>query len=351
MRVLCVNDLPPGGVSGAEVHLQLLLDGLRRNGDEAIAFSRPPRSGLRRLADAWDPAARDALARAVEEFRPDVLHFHNVVRELSVAVLTAAPGTPRVTTVHDGRLLGDADGQGLALRTWQQLRGRWDSRVARSCSGTVLAVSGPLRERLLAAGFTTARRAWPWAEDPTSDLMPPTSSRDLAFVGRLDPDKGVEVLLEAFLAADRPGARLLLAGTGSLHPSTHGGRVVPLGRLDRTQVSALLASVRAVVLPSLPALRPEGAPLALVEALAHGRPLLVSDDPGCTEIARAGTDRPAGLVVPAGDVTALAAAIGQLLDDDALVERLAAGARLAAADHTPAAGLSRVRAAYAEALA
>lgn len=344
-----MNDLPPGGASGAEVHLQLLLDGLRDTGDDVRAFSRPPRTGLGRLADSWDPGARDALAREVIAFRPDVLHFHNVVRELSVAVLTAAPDVPRVTTVHDGRLLGDADGQGALLRSWQRLRGRWDREVARRHAGPLLAVSGPLQARLQAAGFGTVHRAWPWAAAPTAPVCAPASSRDLAFVGRLDPDKGVDLLVDAFLASHRPGSRLLLAGSGSLRPPRD-PRIVLLGRLDRTGVSALLGSVRAVVLPSLPARRPEGAPLALIEALVHGRPLVVSDDPGCREIARDGTPHPAGLVVPAGDLPALSAALGRVLDDDALVAELATGAALATPEHSVAAGIARVRSAYAGAL-
>lgn len=341
MRVLCVNDRPPGGASGTEVHLRLLVDGLRAAGDDVEVFTGRPRSGLGRLGDTWDPRARRALEQRVAAFRPDVLHFHNVVRELSVAVLGAAPSLPRVLTVHDGRLLGDADGQGRLLRLWQgRLRAPLDARVARR-TRTVLAVSGPLRDRLTAAGFQGVQHAWSWALPPAS-TAPPAASRDLVFVGRLDPDKGVDLLVEAFLAADRPGTRLLLAGAGSTRLPDD-PRVVALGTLDRAAVSALLSSARAVALPSLPALRPEGAPLALVEALVHGRPLLVSDDPGSVELTRGGR---AGLVVPAGDRGALRAAVERLLDDDALVERLAAGARAAAADHQPAAGLAQVRAAY-----
>jgi glycosyltransferase involved in cell wall biosynthesis len=126
--------------------------------------------------------------------------------------------------------------------------------------------------------------------------------------------------------------------------TTH-DRVVQLGRLDRAGVSELLSTVRAVVVPSRPNLRPEGAPLALIEALVHGRPVVVSDDPGCVELAR-----DAGIVVPAGDVAALAEALGRVLDDDALVGELATAASRAAEHHTEAAGLARVRAAYAEAI-
>jgi glycosyltransferase involved in cell wall biosynthesis len=342
VRVLLVNDRPPGGASGTEVHLQLLADGLRAGGDEVDVLSGTPHHGLGRLADTWDPRARTALERRVAAFQPDVLHFHNVVRELSVAVLTAAPAVPRVLTVHDGRLLGDADGQGRLLRLWQgTVRAPFDARVARRHATTVLAVSGPLRDRLTAAGFHGVRHAWSWAEPPLT-TTPPEASRDLVFVGRLDPDKGADLLVQAFLDADRPGARLLLAGEGSVRLPAD-DRVVALGRLDRAAVSALLSGARAVALPSRPALRPEGAPLALVEALVHGRPLLVSDDPGSVELSRSGR---AGLVVPAGDRSALTAAIGRVLDDDALVASLAAGARAAAVDHSPAAGLAQVQAAY-----
>ena len=344
MRVLCVNDRPPGGDSGAEVHLAQLVQGLRAAGDEVEVFTGNPRAGLGRLRDSWDPGARRALEQKVEQFGPDVLHFHNVVRELSVAVLTAAPGVPRVLTVHDGRLLGDADGQQPLLRLAQRLRARHDRRVARRCGASVLAVSGPLATRLADAGFPKVQRCWPWAEItcPASD---PRATKDLAYVGRLDPDKGVDVLVEAFLRADQPDARLLLAGTGSLTPPTD-DRVVLLGRLDREGVSRLMGSVRAVVVPSLPALRPEGAPLVLIEALVHGRPVIVSDDPGCVELARAGESQPAGLVVPAGSVQDLAEAIGRVLDDDALTNELAAGAQTAAKDHAEVVGLARVRAAY-----
>ena len=351
MRVLLVNDLPPGGASGAEVHLQLLADGLRRTGDDVHVLQHPPRTGAARVADAWDPGARRALAAEVARLRPDVLHFHNVVRELSVSVLGAAPGVPRVLTVHDGRLLGDADGAGRVLRAYQSLRAPVDAAVARRCVDAVLAVSGPLAARLRAAGFRGVAHAAPWAADPVVSPAPARASRDLVFLGRLDPDKGVRHLVRAVEGVE--GGRLLLAGDGSLRaelaasPAVRDGRVVLLGVLDRTAVSRLLASARAVVLPSLPARRPEGAPLALVEALVHGRPLLVSDDPGSVELARGGR---AGLVVPAGDVPALRGALQRLLDDDALVDRLAAAAAATAPEHGEQAGLARVRRAYAAVL-
>jgi glycosyltransferase involved in cell wall biosynthesis len=350
VRVLCVNDLAPGGASGAEVHLALLVEGLRAAGDEVECFSLPLRSGMGRLSDVWSPAARTALEQAIRAFRPEVLHFHNVVRELSVAVLTAAPALPRVMTVHDGRLLGDADAQGSTLRAWQRLRSHGERRVARRHGGPLLAVSDPLRSRLLSAGFPDVVHAAPWAERPSATVTAPASCRDVVFLGRLDRDKGVAGLVEAFLDAAGPSSRLVLAGSGSFLPPPD-PRVLLTGRLDRAQVSALLGSARLVALPSLSSRRPEGSPLALVEALVHGRPLLVSDDPGCAALARPDAPSPAGVVVPAGDIPALSAALSRLLQDDALVTRLAAGAALAAQEHTVEVGIARVRAAYAQALA
>ena len=347
MRVLCVNDLPPGGSSGAEVHLRLLLDGLRAAGDDAHVFARPPRQGLARLADAWDPAARRQLAAEVARLDPDVLHFHNVVRELSVSVLGAAPRVPRVLTVHDGRLLGDADGAGPGLRAYQRLRAPLDAAAVRRSVDAVLAVSAPLADRLRAAGFPRVEHAAPWAAAPVAAPAPPTSSHDVVFLGRLDPDKGVRELVEAF--AGVTGGRLLLAGDGVCRAELAAGRLVRegravlLGTLDRLAVSRLLGGARAVGRPSLPARRPEGSPLALVEALVHGRPLLVSDDPGCAALTRGGR---AGLVVPAGDVPALQRALQSLLDDDALVNRQARSAAAVAHEHGESAGLERVRRAY-----
>lgn len=352
MRVLCVNDLPAGGSSGTEVHLALLADGLRRQGDEVEVFCRPPRTGAARVADAYDPASRRALERAVRTFRPEILHFHNVVRELSVSVLGAAPELPRVMTVHDGRLLGDADGAGPALRLWQRrVRAPLDAAVSRRRVGVTLAVSEALRDRLQRAGFRHVRHVAPWAAAPTAALSRPDRSHDLLFLGRLEPAKGFDVLLTAFgeLAVRHPSARLLVAGAGGLQPvldaaaAAWPGRIVPLGVLGRAEVSRRLATARAVVLPSR---SPEGTPLALVEGLVHGRPLVVSDVAGVLEVAGVRTPSPAGLASAAGDAASLAAALGRLLDDDELVRRLAAAADDCGAAYSEEAGLGRVRECY-----
>ncbi len=91
-----------------------------------------------------------------------------------------------------------------------------------------------------------------------------------------------------------------------------------LGHVD--DMPALIATVDVVVLPSYR----EGLPKGLIEAAACGLPLVATDVPGCREVITDGED---GLLVPARDAPALAAASLRLLDDPKLAARLGAAAR------------------------
>lgn len=347
MRVLLVNDRPPGGPGGTEVHLALLADALREAGDDVSFFHPDTPAG--RLRGVWDLRARHRLQQHLGASRPDVVHVHHVTRELSAAVLAPLRDLPCVLTAHDGRLLGDADGQTRLLRGYQRARAPLDAAAARRVVDVTLAVSTSLADRYAAAGFPRVRRARAWPARPVSRSVPVPGCTDVVMVGRLDPDKGTRVALNAWrrAAAARPeGARLVLVGEGSLlaeAQSTPG--VVATGRLDAAGVSEVLGRARVVLVPSLPSRRPEGAPLVVLEALAHGRPLVVSDDPGVVEAAGG-----AALVVSAGDVEALADALVAVATDDALAARLAAACAGAAAGRTAADGVAQVRAAYREAI-
>jgi glycosyltransferase involved in cell wall biosynthesis len=96
------------------------------------------------------------------------------------------------------------------------------------------------------------------------------------------------------------------------------GVVEWLGHVD--DMPALLASADVVVLPSYR----EGLPKTLIEAAACGLPLVTTDVPGCRQVVADGID---GLLVPARDAAALAAALARLQDDPALAGRLGAAAR------------------------
>lgn len=148
------------------------------------------------------------------------------------------------------------------------------------------------------------------------------------FIGRLIDQKGVDVLLNAF--AQVPSGVLLLAGEGALHDSlkkltralTLERRVVFLGYRD--DIPALLSAVDCFVLPS----RYEGLGIVVLEALAAGKPIVVSDFGSAREMI-ANNDN--GIVVPIENPKMLASALSSIQNDLLLRKRLSRRAKESAA--------------------
>jgi glycosyltransferase involved in cell wall biosynthesis len=147
-------------------------------------------------------------------------------------------------------------------------------------------------------------------------------------VGRLSAEKGHDRLLEAFarVAEARPRWRLVIAGEGPLRGELEAlrDRLGLRGRVELPglvrDVDSLLAGADLYVLAS----RREVFPMALCEAMARGVPAVAMEyRPGVREIVRDGVD---GVVVPAGDVSALADAMARLMGDEAARRRLGARA-------------------------
>lgn len=148
------------------------------------------------------------------------------------------------------------------------------------------------------------------------------------FLGRLDAQKGLDVLLRAWdhVVGRRPTARLLLAGEGpargalEAHTRDRGldKGVRFLG--GRPDPEALLQASQIFVLPS----RSEGMSNALLEAMATGLPCVASHIGGNTDLIEHGVT---GLLTPPGDAATLAEVVSALFEDRALRERLGAAAR------------------------
>lgn len=338
---------------GAESYIRRLVVGLRGAGDEVEVLAGERRHhGAGKLLDPWDPMARRLVAERAAKFAPDVIHHHNIGRELSASVLTAAPRIPAVMTVHDQRILGAREHPARSIRGIAEVVGAEAvSRIARRRLAATMAVSDRLAALLTAAGFPDVTTVGVPAVDPVEKLRPAEQCRDIAVIARLAPDKGIDHVIDAFtaLGADAKGARLLIAGDGPERAALQhrarslGERVSFLGRLGEAGVSSLLGRVRAVVVASVPGRRPEGSSLAVVEAATHGRPVIGSDDPAVREVVeRLG----AGAIVPAGNSAALLVELRRLLTDDELVASIAAHSKAAAADHTIAAVTSATRAVY-----
>jgi glycosyltransferase involved in cell wall biosynthesis len=101
---------------------------------------------------------------------------------------------------------------------------------------------------------------------------------------------------------------------------------------------------RAADVAVVPALGGDGMPRAMVEAAACGRPLVVSDVPGCRQFVR---PRVEGLVVPPGDAAALAGALAELAIDPEFRARAGAAARQRVAqDYTEEAVRGKIREVY-----
>ena len=139
------------------------------------------------------------------------------------------------------------------------------------------------------------------------------------YAGRLDPEKGLDVLLRAFARA--PGD-LVLAGSGSEEARLRAladGRVRFLGPLDRDQLPAVYAEADVFVLPS----RSEPWGMVLNEAAAAGLPLVATEGAGAAhDLVEDGVN---GFRVAVDDEEALATALRRLAKDEGF--RLAAGAR------------------------
>jgi glycosyltransferase involved in cell wall biosynthesis len=156
--------------------------------------------------------------------------------------------------------------------------------------------------------------------DVAAESLPPGT---FVFVGRLTEQKALPVLLDAL--EDVEGASLEIVGDGPERAAlerrastpTLAGRVRFTGALPREAVLQHLAGARAAVLPSAW----ENLPHAAVEALAVGTPVVATAVGGVPEVV---TDGRNGLLVPPLDAAALAAAMGRVLTDDALRDRLAA---------------------------
>ncbi len=263
------------------------------------------RSGA--LRAAW------AVRRAVADFRPDAVLSHNVGASL-VARLALMPGRrPPLLTVFHGVAVHD-------LPT--------AARIVRRTSDHVVAVSPATADQLIEAGLSdlTVIRNAVFAQRPVFGRAKVRAALGVAddtpvalCLARLEPQKRHDVLLDAWARLEGE-AVLWLAGDGSLRAELEArseslsGRVRFLG--TRKDVPDLLAAADVMVLTS----DWEGLPLAVLEAMAAGRPVVATDVGGVRDVLSGG----AGLVVPPGDPAAVAKALDMLLGDQSVRAHVAA---------------------------
>jgi glycosyltransferase involved in cell wall biosynthesis len=333
----------PEGVAESEV-----LDSVQVT---RLAFplpASPPAQVVRFLATA--PSAAWASARYIRDWRADVVHVIGAgPPSVYLGMLAGRLGAPLVFTTQ-GELSFDAHRafeRSATLRVGLRRTVR-RARVVTACSeftlGNLQAFAEP-RSRCLVI---------PNGVDP--EEFANRGSGAIGFgqyilgVGRLVPQKGFDVLLEAFAITELTGMSLVIAGEGFerdnlVRRAAELGivdRVHLVGAVGRKQLVALMLGATAFALPS----RGEPFGIALLEAMAAGVPAIATAAGGVPEMARDGQN---ALLVDVENAEALSFALTRLVNDAKLRTKLSAGGRQTARELAWSRIVERYEAVYEEA--
>ncbi len=365
MKILLVSDYDsPRG--GNEVVTLLLRDGLRRRGHDARLFSSRARSAReergaadyhcfgsssRLRAALWcgNPSAYLSLRRALDDFRPDVVHVRLFLSQLSPLILPLLRDVPAI--FHDGwyrtvcpvgsKVLPDGQRcldrvgtvcfrQGCVpvavwplamgqLALWRRWRAVFDEVVAVSDSvARHLAESGIEHVTVVRNGVVARPARPPLSEPPTA-----------VFAGRLEPEKGADLLIRAFVNVldHLPQARLLIAGVGSEEArlrelaAPRGASIEFLGQVPRAAIERRFDQAWAQVVPSRGL---EAFGNAAAEAMMRGTAVIASSVEGMAEYL---DHQHTALLFPPEDQAALAARLLQVLSDRNRAEELGRAGR------------------------
>jgi len=344
--VLLVTDWT-ANEGGIEAYVMRASHALQAAGHEVRLLTSSVGSAARRAADyvafgTDNPAAQTflqianpfAVARvraAVRDFRPDVVQVNMFEKYLSPAIFQALRGVPTVAFVHyykpvcptalkvlpDGSLCEVPAGlvcwrsRCVGLAEWLRDRPRYALiRSGLAQADRVLACSRWMVEQLHLNGI--AAEAIPLPVPPPGPGYVRTPSREPVFLycGRLDREKGVDLLIGAFarVLASRPAARLRILGAGPRRAALEAlaadlGIIEAVrfdGRASFAEVEAALSGAWALVAPSV---YPEPLGLAPIEAITRGVPAITSAKGGFAESVEHGVS---GYLVANGDERALA---------------------------------------------
>ena len=316
----------PGGVQG---QILGLARALRSAGHDVRVLGPcdgpPPDAGVTPLGNsvptmangsvapiAPDPSAQLRTIRALRDEAFDVVHVHEPLCPGPTQTAMFFKTAPLVGTFH-------AAGSSKAY-TWFSPGVKWlskklDLRVAVSEDAERMA------RRALGGSYTVLfngveieafSKATPW----------PTEGPTIFFIGRHEPRKGLAVLLEAMTDLSSH-VRLWIAGDGPeaemLRQRVAGdARIEWLGRITDEEKASRLVAADAFCAPSL---HGESFGVVLLEAMAADTPIVASDLPGYSNVARLGRD---ALLVPPGDSAQLAEGLRRVLTDASLAAGLVA---------------------------
>jgi len=300
---------------GEDAALSLEEDVLKAKGHQAhtVIFQNEKASSgaLKKVKDAFhNKRSADKVSSAIDEFKPDIIHIHNWFYEASPSVIDTAykKGVPVVMTLHNYRLVC---ANALLLRNNHPCElcvnktfgypGVWykcyhDSAIQ---SAWVTAITGTHKKRgtwqqkvntyIVLTEFAKSRFVNSSLNVPPEKMViKPNFIPDpgeghqpredfYLFAGRLSPEKGVNVLLDAFSQLDH---KLVVAGDG---PVSNAANVSFAGKKNNQELMDLMKRCKALVFPSI---WYEGLPFVIVEAFAAGTPVIASNLGSMSELVK-----------------------------------------------------------------
>jgi glycogen synthase len=384
MRILLASDFFPPSPGGMEAHVQRLANALIRREHEVAVVTctaQPdPLPGSTAVVSAmtvlgrapqlfqeggrpYPPPFPDASFRRTvnllaDRWQPDVIHAHGwcafscywpSAPPLVVTLHDHGLRCPKKTLIREGtecvsgrgmRCVTCAGAQSMVKRL--PLTAAMAHSVPRLVAHTsrFLAVSRSVAQRIAELGLTTpAVEVVPNfldIDDVSSDAR--ADAATVLFVGPDSQHKGRSVLINAFRRLPSGQAHLNLVGSDT--PANVPG-ISTLGYLRGAALQEQYQKASVVVVPSV---WPEPCPTVVLEAMAHGRPVVGSRIGGIPDLVE---DRLSGLLVRPNDPRALAEALSRILTDHGLRHRLAKGARVRAKQFSTGAVVPRIEEVYA----
>jgi glycosyltransferase involved in cell wall biosynthesis len=343
MRILQVHNKYRPGWGGEETVVKLEAQLLRENGNEVetVSLWTGELEGAKAFnliaagfGAVWSFRGHRLVREAIERFRPDLMHVHNIFPLFSPSIYWAANGSdiPVVQTLHNYRL---ACANALLLRDdrpceecvgrfpWAALRYRCHSssffrtlavtsmNVIHRWIGTYrnkiqayIALTEFSKAILIRAGLASDKIFVKPNFTPDPGALVALRSPMVIFAGTINRAKGVHLLLQAWSQLALPGYKLVLLGDGP-ERSTLQSRYASdssiewLGSQPRNIVLQYIATSQWLALPSLAY---ENFAMSVLEAFSVGTPVIV---PGHGALGTIVSDRRDGLHFSAGDVASL----------------------------------------------
>ena len=305
----------------------------------------------------WSVEAAKKFRALLADFKPDVVHLHNIYHHLSPSIVQEAKraGIPVVQTLHDFKLIcpnyrlftkGSACERCQVMKYWNAVRYQClnDSTPASAAVALEMWVHRLLRiyengvDQFIAPSVFLRDLLLRWGKSLTKTIVinnpidlaayagTSTLGEEVVFAGRLAEEKGVWPLL---LAAEKlPDIPFLLIGDGPELANIEArirerklGNVKLTGFLRGTELTDRLRKARLIVIPSV---WYENYPYAALEAAALGKAVVASRIGGIPEIVEDGTT---GRLFPPGDVPAMVDAVKNLYQNVGLLEQMGEAAR------------------------